>query len=215
MLMFSPGDTIRKIWKHPSLPVLTLIGSGIFFAASSYSFLAASRQKLAYLQNLDRQLVASELKYEKLRRQAREKQLREQAIQEATAAEQQENREYYDSVPLVVSTLDGKGKLVGFSRLRESGGTSQYSFQIKVGVEKADVTGTITNAGNKLTYSDDYSTPDQARTSGEVVHSKSRPGRLSLTFVVTSTSSDKYSVGDTFSAEFVIPVSSSSGPGEI
>jgi hypothetical protein len=215
MLMFSPGDTIRKIWKHPALPALTLMGSAFFFAASSYSFLAESRQKLAYVQILDRQLAASRLQYEKLRTQAREKQLREQAIQEATATEQQEHRDYYDSVPLVVSTLDGKGKLVGFSRLRESGGTSQYSFQIKIGVEKADVTGTITNAGNQLAYSDDYSTPDQARTSGEVVHSKSRPGRLSLIFVVTSTSSDKYSVGDTFSADFVIPGSTASGRQEI
>ena len=112
---------------------------------------------------------------------------------------------YFSEVPLVISTLDGKGRLVGFSRLKEASGAAQYSFIVKHEDKDETVTGTITNQAGRLTYSDDYSTPSEIRTSGEITHTKPNGTRLRIDFVVTTSSSDKYRVGDTFYATFVLP----------
>ncbi len=129
------------------------------------------------------------------------------------AEEQQRNKEeqgilmtknYFESMPLVLSTADGKGRLVGFSRLLENGGQAQYSFQIKHQDEDVNVSGTISNRNNRLEYSDDYNTPYQIRTTGEITHSKNLT-RLHLVYVVTSVNSTELRVGDTFTASFVLP----------
>jgi hypothetical protein len=63
----------------------------------------------------------------------------------------------------------------------------------------------ITNSNGKLVYSDDYNTPSEIRTSGEILHSKPFSNRLNLVFVVTSSNSMHYRLGDTFAASFVVP----------
>ena len=132
---------------------------------------------------------------------------RQQAEEERRKIQQkaEEEERYFSEVPLVISTPDGKGRLVGFSRLKETNGSAQYSFIVKHENEDATVTGTISNQGGKLIYSDDYSTNSAIRTNGEITHSKPNDTRLRIDFVVTGSSSDKYRVGDTFFATFVLP----------
>lgn len=124
---------------------------------------------------------------------------------QAAAARNIDNlNKYYLEIPIVVSTFDGKGRLVGFSRLIEANGSAQYSFIVKHEEKDVTVSGVITNTNGKLLYSDDYNTPSDIRTGGEIVHSKPAPNRLNLVFIVTSTSSDHYRIGDTFTASFVL-----------
>jgi len=128
---------------------------------------------------------------------------REEAAANAERAKN-EMLNYFNSVPLVVATLNGKGRLVGFSRLLDNGGQAQYSFQLIHEGESVNVSGIVTNQNGKLAYADDYNTNYDLRTTGEITHSKNK-GRLHLVFVVTSTNSKNYQIGDTFTASFVLP----------
>ena len=154
---------------------------------------------------LTQQLTATVFDLSRERRSVAIAKEKQESIQRQLREEAERNTMYFNDVPLVISTLDGKGRLVGFSRLGDSNGTAQYSFVIKNGSDEVTVTGTITNQSGKLIYSDDYSTPMEFRTSGEVIHGKPNSTRLRLDFVVTSTPSEKYRVGDTFFATFVLP----------
>ena len=191
--------------KRQNLSTLFLFCSVAFLSISSTICLArlAEREKAEKI--LAQQLTAIVFDLSRDRRNIAIAKEKEESIQRQIREEAERNAMYFNDVPLVISTLDGKGRLVGFSRLGESNGTAQYSFLIKNGNDEITVTGTITNHSGKFIYSDDYSTPMEARTSGEVVHGKPKSTRLRLDFVVTSTPSDKYRVGDTFFATFVLP----------
>jgi len=130
---------------------------------------------------------------------------REDLSQQKIQAEIEKKERYYNDVPLLVSTSDGQGRLVGFSRLAMPNGTAQYSFVVKNSDGVVTKSGTITNQSNKLVYSDDYSTPTGLRTSGEIAHSKPTSRTLRIDFVVTSSSTDKFRIGDTFFAVFTLP----------
>lgn len=173
--------------------------------------IASKRLYDRYLNNktLSQELVANIFKLSDRRKRIAIAKEREELSQQQIQAEIEKNEKYYNDVPLVVSTSDGKGRLVGFSRLGMQNGAAQYSFLAKDSNGLITISGTITNQSNKLVYSDDYSTPSEYRTSGEIAHSKPNPSRLRIDFVVTSSSSDRFRIGDTFFAEFNLPASNS------
>lgn len=156
---------------------------------------------------LSQELAANIFKLSDRRKRITIAKEREKLSQQQTQAEIEQLEKYYNDVPLVVSTSDGKGRLVGFSRLGMPNGAAQYSFLAKNSNGLITISGTITNQSNKLVYSDDYSTPSEYRTSGEIAHSKPSPSKLRIDFVVTSSSSDRFRIGDTFFAEFNLPAS--------
>ena len=203
--LFSARIRFSEFIKKQNLSTLFLFCSLAILGVSSTICLARLAEKEKAEKILAQQLTAIVFDLSRDRRTIAIAKEKEESIQRQFREEAERNDMYFNDVPLVVSTLDGKGKLVGFSRLGESDGTAQYSFLIKNGNDEITVTGTITNQSGKLVYSDDYSTPLEARTGGEVVHGKPKSTRLRLDFVVTSTASDKHRVGDTFYATFVLP----------
>lgn len=157
--------------------------------------------------NLSQELASNVFKLSDKRKRITIAKEREELSQQQIQAEIEKNERYYNDVPLVVSTPDGKGRLLGFSRLAMLNGTAQYSFLSKNSDGMVTISGTITNQSNKLVYSDDYSTPSEYRTSGEIAHSKPNPSALRIDFVVTSSSTDRFRIGDTFFAVFNLPTS--------
>jgi len=156
---------------------------------------------------LSQELAANVFKLSDKRKRITIAKEREELSQQQIQAEIEKNQRYYNDVPLVVSTQDGKGRLVGFTRLAMPNGTAQYSFLARNSDGVVTISGTITNQSNKLVYSDDYSTPSEYRTSGEIAHSKPNPSALRIDFVVTSSSTDRFRIGDTFFAVFNLPTS--------
>ena len=199
------SNRLRVLLGRVAFPSIVL-GSSILLLGCS---VIVGLLKLAYLSSaeriLSRQLATSTFELSKERANALAAKEKAEQLQLQKQEELERNARYFEDVPLVVSTLDGKGKLVGFSRLAEQNGSAQYSFLVKNGEGEVGVSGTILNRDGRLTYSDDYSTPSELRTSGEVTHSKSGGSRLRIDFVVTSISSEKFRIGDTFYAEFVLP----------
>jgi len=214
---------IRLLVKSQKASALVLSCSALVLGISVFVGFLRFTEKLRTEQTLSKQLASTSLLLSKGRRDAalakeqqEEIQIRKQdeqarakdhqeELQRRILDEQIKDEKYYSDVPLVVSTLDSKGKLVGFGRLAEPGGSAQYSFVVKNGDGEAVVSGTITNQSGMLVFNDDYSTPDELRTNGEITHSKPNASRLRLDFVVTTGASEKYRVGDTFYAMFVLP----------
>lgn len=197
--------SVREIFSGRGFPFLIVGCSLSVLCVSAFIGVMRFSEKARTEQVLSKQLSDTTFLLSRERRNvAYEKERREEA-ERSQKEEEERNQRYFAEVPLVVSTPDGKGRLVGFSRLREPNGTAQYSFLVKNGDSEVAVSGSIVNQSGKLAYSDDYSTPSDVRTSGEVLHSKPAPARLRIEFVVTSASSDKNRVGDTFYAAFVLP----------
>jgi hypothetical protein len=201
------SNRLRVLLGRVAFPSIAL-GSSLLLLGCS---VLVGLVKLVYLstaeRTLSRQLATSAFELSKERAATLAAKEKEEQLQLQKQEELERNARYFDDVPLVVSTLDGKGKLVGFARLAQPNGTAQYSFLVKNGDNEAGISGTISNRDGRLTYSDDYSTPSELRTSGEVAHSKSGGSRLRIDFVVTGASSEKFRIGDTFYAEFVLPES--------
>jgi hypothetical protein len=203
--LFSAWIRVSEFVKRPNLSTLFLFCSLAILSVSSTICLIRLAEKEKAEKILTQQLTATVFDLSRERRSVAIAKEKQESIQRQLRQEAERTTMYFNDVPLVISTLDGKGRLVGFSRLGDSNGTAQYSFIIKNGSDAVTVTGTITNQSGKFIYSDDYSTPMEFRTSGEVVHGKPNSTRLRLDFVVTSTPSEKYRVGDTFFATFVLP----------
>lgn len=204
--------TIKKLasfkanWSAKKLDlskILLLISAGFFVLVLSGLIYKAYLRERNY-EILRKQLVPSLYSLSNLRNQIKSAQVEKEAAEIIAENKKNEVSRYFSSVPLVIATLDGKGRLVGFSRLLENGGQAQYSFQIVHEGENVNVSGTITNQAGKLSYSDDYNTNYDVRTGGEITHSKTS-ARLNIVFVVTSTNSKNYRIGDTFTASFVLP----------
>jgi hypothetical protein len=196
--MFRPTE-IKRPANIALMSGLCILAFGMFTGvARLYQRVMTERTLVSQLQMNVFELSRTRATAEDTRLQMEE----EKRKQEQQAADE---ISYFSEVPLVISTLDGKGRLVGFSRLRDNNGTAQYSFIINHEEKAETVSGTISNQAGRLTYSDDYSTPSEIRTSGEITHSKPNSTRLRINFVVTASSSEKYRVGDTFYATFVLP----------
>ena len=186
-----------------------MVGLSILTAGSAVG-LYRLYQKAMVEQTLAKQLQTNVFELSRSRQNVEStKQLEEEEKRKQQKEAEAEER-YFAEIPLVISTLDGKGRLVGFSRLKDNNGSAQYSFIIKHDDKYETVTGTIVNQGGKYTYTDDYSTSSDVRTSGEITHSRPNSRRLRIDFVVTGSPSDKYRVGDTFFATFVLPSDGSS-----
>jgi len=178
---------------------LIILASAIGTCLNRMDLMAKTEQALA------QQLSTNIFELSKARQDVATAKQQEEQAKFLQKQEEEAEASYYENVPLVISTLDGKGKLVGFKRLNQSNGSAQYSFIIKHEGQDITVSGTITNGGGRLSYSDDYNTQFEVRTSGEITHSKPSPSRLRLEFIVTGSQSNKYRVGDAFFAMFVIP----------
>jgi hypothetical protein len=123
-----------------------------FFALGCLVFLAGSFFSLyrLYLLSanesfLEKQLTSKVFKLSGMRAKVNEDKKRsveQKALLEERQAAANRSRDilnnYFDEIPLVITTLNGKGRLVGFGRLIEANSSAQYSFMIKY--EDKDVT---------------------------------------------------------------------------
>ena len=199
----------QDVQKNEKLDKASKIAIGTAAAMAAISILycgAQTLEKKMIADTLSKQLTARQFALFQARAQVANQKAQQQASAEAIIQTNKQKQDYFSSVPLVVTTADDKGKLVGFSRLLDKDGKSQYSFKLLVDGNEKTVSGTITNSGDRLVYEDDYSTDSDIRTSGEVIHTKQLGlNRLKLTFIVTASGSNRYSVGDVFTASFVLP----------